>query len=500
VKAKMMRNNVVKFCLAVTLSITQAAYAASVTSALPDAPQSQTVPPSPAGSAQLGVENSTPSQAAPAAPQVPAQQPGAPQLPAPPAQVPAPPQSGVIRLTLKQAEQLALSNNPQISVARLLMLAQGQVTREVRSSELPFVTGNLTAVEPHYGSRIAAGALNNPIIYQRAAGGVNIGQLITDFGRTINLVSSARLREKAQVESQRASSLDIILATDQAFYTALQAQALLNVAKSTVAERQITADQVQALTMAKLKSELDLSFANVNLAQAKLALIDAENQKDAAFAYLNTILGFEMQQSYLLVDETSAPVSAPPANVEALLAKAFQFRPDLASLENQFQSAERFRRAEHDLYRPTISALAVVGGAPVRSDQFLSSWYGAAGVNMSIPIFNGFLFSARAREADYRSGALQQQVRDLRNHIARDVNVTWLQANSAYQRIAVAAQLLQQANLALDLAQTRYTLGLGNIVELSQAQLQQTQAQIDSADARYAYLSALSALAFQTGL
>ena len=116
---------------------------------------------------------------------------------------------------------------------------------------------------------------------------------------------------------------------------------------------------------------------------------------------------------------------------------------------------------------------------------------------MIVPVFNGFLFSARAHEADYRASALQEQVRDLRDRIARDVRVTWLQANTAYQRVGVTAQLLQQANLALDLAQTRYKLGPGSIVELSQAQLQQTNAQIGNSTARYDYLSTLSS--HQTG-
>jgi outer membrane protein len=403
-----------------------------------------------------------------------------------------------MRISIRDAEQLALKNNPRVSVARLLAFAQGQVTRQVRSGELPNAGLNLTAVDSHEGSRITAGSLNNPIIYERAAGGVTVSQLITDFGRTHNLVSSADWKTKAQVANQQATAADIILAVDQAFYNALASQALVGVAEQTVAERQTTADQIIALAKAKLKSDLDVSFANVNLAQAKLLLLDAQNAKDAAFASLNEILGFEKQQTYLLVDETMGAPKVPPRNYADLLAMAFRQRPDLASYEDQWQSAEKFRHAEHDLYRPTISALAAVGDTPVRADQ-LSPWYGAVGVNVSIPVFNGFQFSARAKEADYRANAAREQVRQYRNRIARDVRTTYLQVQSAYQRIGVSAQLLQQANLALDLAQTRYNLGLSSIVELSQAQLQQTQASIGNTNARYDYESALAALRFQTG-
>jgi outer membrane protein len=404
-----------------------------------------------------------------------------------------------LQLTLHDAEQLALKNNPQITVARLLTFAQHQVTREARSGELPTATGNLTAVDAHNGTRITAGVLNNPSVFNRAAGGVTLGQLITDFGRTQNLVASQHLREQAQQQSELATAADIALATDQAFYAALAAQAQLLVAQQTVNTRQTTADQVQALANAKLRSDLDLSFANVNLAQAKLLLLDAQNRKDAAFTNLNEILGFEKATTYLLIDESNKPLSAPPATEEDLVQQAFRSRPDLAAIDDQLQAEQRFARAEHELSRPTISGLAAFGDTPVRADQITSPWYGAAGVNMSIPIFNGFLFSARAHEADYRASALEQQVRDLRDKIARDVRVTWLESNTAFQRVTVAAQLLQQANLALDLAQTRYKLGLSSIVELSQAQLQQTDAQIGSTNARYEYLTTLSELMYQTG-
>lgn len=92
-----------------------------------------------------------------------------------------------------------------------------------------------------------------------------------------------------------------------------------------------------------------------------------------------------------------------------------------------------------------------------------------------------------------------EQVRQLRDVMARDVPTTYLAVQSTYQKIAVAAQLLQPANLALDLAQTRYKLGLGSIVELSQAQLPPTEASIGNTNPRYDYQSALASLRFQTG-
>ena len=100
--------------------------------------------------------------------------------------------TGLTELTLRRRSKWRFVTIRNISVARLLALAQAQVTREVRSAEMPTASANLTAVDAHEDSRITAGALNNPIVYNRAAGGLTVSQLITDFGRTHNLVLSAK--------------------------------------------------------------------------------------------------------------------------------------------------------------------------------------------------------------------------------------------------------------------------------------------------------------------
>ena len=397
---------------------------------------------------------------------------------------------------MAEAEQLALKNNPEISVARLTALASQQMTREARSALWPTSAGYLTAVEPHDGSRISAGGLNNPIIFERAAAGTLFSQLITDFGRSTNLVSSVSLRARAEEQNALATKEQILLAVNQAFYAALQSQAILRVAQQTVDARQTVADQIEALFKSKLKSELDASFAEVNLAQAKLLLLDAENNTSAAMANLSAVMGFPTLQNFTLAEPTE-PVAPPPVTVETLIAQAFASRPEIQSLDLQYQSAKKFQTAERDLMLPSIRALGAVGDAPVR-DNRLSSWFGAVGVNVEVPFFNGFLYSARAREAELRAQAARDRLLDLRNRISRDVRTTWLNATSAYQRLNVTRQLVDQANLALNLAQTRYNLGLGSIVELSQAQLQQTQALITNTQAGYDYRLALAALQFQT--
>lgn len=400
-------------------------------------------------------------------------------------------------LTLQQAQLLALKNNPQISVARLIALASHQQTREVRSSLWPIASLSLTGVDAESGSRITAGALNNPIIYERAAGGASVTQLIYDFGHTTNLVASANFAEKAENQNAAATREQILLAVDQAFYDSLQTQAVVTVAQQTVNERETVANQVNELFKNKLKSELDLSFAKVNLAQSQLLLLDAQNANQANLAQLSMVLGFPNLQDYKLVEDT-APATAPSGNIDDLIATAFAVRPEILALQFQLQSAGKFRVAERDLLLPSIRALGVVGDTPFGNPVVSNTWYGAVGANIEVPVFNGFLYTARAHEARLREEASNERLRAMRDQISRDVRTSWLNANAAYQKLSVTQQLLQQANLALTLAQTRYNMGLSSIVELSQGQLQQTQAEISYVQAGYDYRLALATLNFET--
>jgi outer membrane protein len=402
-------------------------------------------------------------------------------------------------LTRHQAEQLALKNNPQISAAALLALAQKQVVRETRSALLPALNGNLTGVDASEGSRISAGSLTASRLLYHAGAGLDLSQLITDFGHTRNLVASSKLQSKASEQNAQATREDIVLAADLAFYSTLEAQATLEVAKSTVHARQAVGDQVNSLTENSLKSTLDQSFAQVNVSQAKLLALDSQNQFDAAMANLDDVLGMTGEHSYHLVDDVSLPPPA-AASAEAVIALALQQRPDLLALKLNHEADVRFSRAQREQLLPSISGLGAAGVTPVGSSTyFTQKWYGAAGVNVNVPVFNGFKFHAQATEADLHAQASNAQSRVLMDHIVRDVRTAWLTANSAQQRMSVTAELVKEADTALDLADTRYSLGLSSIVELSQAQLQQTQAQIADANARFEYEADLATLRFQSG-
>jgi outer membrane protein len=401
------------------------------------------------------------------------------------------------KLTLTQAEAIALKNNPQVSVARLKAMIAGEFVREQRSALLPYASINLTGVEANAGSRVAAGALGNSIVFPRAAEGVALNQLITDFGRTTNLVSSAQFAAKAEEENAAATRAQILLAVDHAFYGALETQALVRVAEETVQARQSLADKVAALAKAKLKSDLDLSFANVDLSRAKLLRLEAKNNAESALAELSALLGYAEMQNFELIEE-AGDGAAPGDDPTPLIREALQQRPEANAMRLEEQAAEKFSRAEHDLWRPTVAAMGVVGEAPVRDDH-IQNWYGAVGVNIQIPVFNGFLNNARAKAADLQAGASHQRLLDVQNNIARDVRIAWQDSNRAYEQLSVTQELRQEANLALELAQSRYDLGLSSIVEFSQAELQKTEADISDTSARYQFELAGRTLRYVTG-
>jgi len=426
-----------------------------------------------------------------------------PQVPPPPSLPAAPqlPTTGPLqKLTIQDAENLAIKHNPQISVYHLIYLASNQVTREQKSAFYPTISGNLTAVGGQQGSRIAAGNLNAPRLLNRDAGGLVLSQLIYDFGRTNNLVAMSALRAKAANENAVATAYQIKLAVDEAFYNALLTFAEQKVAQETVRARKLVADQITTLYQNKLRSEVDVSFADANLAQAQLLLLDAQNNYQSALSQLSQVLGYSGQQQFELVD-TEPELKPPPDAVSQLEDEAFSNRPEIASQSYEYQAAQHFQKAERDLLFPTISALGVVGdafnGSVLNGVQQFPTWYGAAGANINVPIFNGFQYFARSKEAALRAQAADEQLRDLKDKIANDVRTSWLNAITAYNRIGVSQQFLNETNLALNLSQTRYSLGLSSIVELSQAQLQQTEAQIQYAASKYQYRIAESVLRFQ---
>ena len=411
------------------------------------------------------------------------------------AQTPGPP------LNLQQAQAIALKNHPQVLAAQATYLRSDQLTREARSAYFPALNGAITAAQANDSARLGAGALNDPRLFDHFGTGLSLSQLITDSGRTPNLVASATLQAQASRANYQATRFDVILAVNQAYYEVLLSQQLVKVAQQTVATRSMVANQVSELAKNKLRSQVDVSFAEVNLTEAKLMLLRAQNRLQSAYAGLAQALGSQQVIRYQLADQ---PLPPKPSNeAQPLIDQAFRDRPELETLRLETAADQKFVYAERDLKRPTVSLMAVGGALPYinpgNANPDIPTGYESAAVNVQIPVFNGHLFSARRQAAEYQLQASEQRARDLQNRISRDVQTAWENSRTAYEAIDATAQLLSQANLALDLAQGRYNLGLASIVELTQAQLGQTQAEVENLSAKYEYQEAYSALQYTVG-
>ena len=410
-------------------------------------------------------------------------------------------QTAAPSLTLADAQAMALKNHPRVLASQANYQQANQITRATRSAYFPTLSGDITGAQANLNSRLGAGVLNDPALFSHFGSGLSLSQLITDSGRTNNLVSHARLQAEAGQANYQASRYDVLLDVNQAYYEVLLAEQLVKVAQQTVATRQAVVDRVSELTKNKLKSEVDLSFAQVNLSDAKLMQLRAEDRLAGAYAELAQALGSRQSVRYRLAEQPMPPAPLPDA--EPLVAEALQNRPELASLRLQREADQKFVYAERALNRPTVSLLAVGGALPyIRSGNpaaNIPAGYEAAAVNVHIPVFNGHLFSARRQAAEYQLTATEQRVRGLEDRIARDVRASWNRARTSFETIAATRQLLDQANLALDLAQGRYNLGLSSIVELTQAQLGQTSAQVQNLNAKYEYQEAYAALQYTLG-
>lgn len=407
-----------------------------------------------------------------------------------------------VQLKLIDAEALALKNHPQVLAAQNAASAQNQRVVEARAAYFPSVDGEITGSGANIGARIGAGYLTTSSLFDRVGDGVEINQLISDFGRTSSLVAQSKLLANASEQNYQSARYEVLLRVNMAYFGALRSQAVVKIAQKTVAARQQVDEQVTQLAQNRLRSQLDVSFADVNVSKAKLLLIQSQNAVQAAFAELTRTLGDQQAASYELTDEAMPP--SPAADVEALVRQALQTRPELAGIRLSRDAAYQFEAAERDLKHPTASFIGEVGYMPyidqINRPKTIPNEYAGAAVNLEIPIFNGHLFTARREEAHYRALESDQRVRDLEESISRDVRSAWANAQTAYQTLAVTAEFLREATMALDLAHGRFDLALASIVELTDSELNQTEAEIGNLNAQYDYQSAYAALQYAIGL
>lgn len=402
-------------------------------------------------------------------------------------------------LTLEQAESIALTNQPRLLAAQARSRAAAERIREMRSGLLPTLAANVTGVRvADAGTSTAAGNITTSSISDRFAYGGNLAQLVTDFGRTSALVNVARSNAAAQADMATLTRAQVRLNVREAYFQVLGAEAVLRAAQAARDNRALISRQLGALAQSELRSTLDVNFAKVLERQAELAVVQAQSLVAQQRARLATAMGAEQPIGATLAD-VSLPTAQAASDADELTKQADTQRADLNAAQAQEHAAQSFASAEKRLSYPTLNVLAAAGQIPYR-DHTLHDNYAAVGFNLNIPIFNGGLFAARRAEAEQEATARSRDAQEIKLEVNEQVRDACYRADEAYKSLAVTTQLVAQSKEALRLAQDRYDAGLGSIVELNEAQTNETSAEISSADATYTYLSRRTELDFAAGL
>jgi outer membrane protein len=271
-----------------------------------------------------------------------------------------------------------------------------------------------------------------------------------------------------------------------AYFKVLGAEAVLRAAQAAQSNRHLIARQLTALAQSQLRSTVDVNFAEVLASEADLAAVRAQSSVAQQRAALATAMGSSQPTTLPLV-EVALPETL-PLDAESFLQQAQTKRADLNAIEAQQRASAQFATAEKRLSYPTLNVLGAAGQIPYH-DRTLQSDYAAAGFNLNIPIFTGGIFAGRRAEAELEASARTRDVQQLKLQVSKEVRDSWYLADEAYKSLNVTTRLVAQSKEALRLAQARYDAGLGSIVELNEAQLNETSAEITAADATYTYLS-----------
>jgi outer membrane protein len=431
-------------------------------------------------------------------------------------------------LTLAQAEDYALRNNPSIAAALHSAQAAREIVAQIRAGFFPQVTANAIyasvqgqnsgAGQTHID---ASGLLTDSTAITRQSDGLMFSQLITDFGRTGFLTSSASFDAMARLNQVDAVRQFVLLSVDTAYYAALGARGLNRVADQQIETSRLLLDRIKVFVASNLKSQMDVSFQEAGLAQANLLKVNADGKYDQAIADLTRAMGWHEPMNFALADTSGeTPFPDDPAPYQAM---AFGQRPDLIAKRNEVEAAKKMAKAELAARFPEIKALAAGGINPYASDtnvkttitaetpkgkvqetvtdtkSLLSDTYFVMGVNASLPVFTGGRLSAKEKEAELRAKAAEDSLREYEDLVFRNVRNAWIQTRTSYRAITAAKDYVKAADEAFQLSQERYTAGTLSITDVSQAQFSSLQAQIALVTAQYEYLTRLAQLSFESG-
>jgi len=404
-------------------------------------------------------------------------------------------------LGLQQAIETSLQNHPLVQEANAGLIASAAKTDQTKSLYYPQIYANVDGaagsarINPRFVT--PAGGMLQPNLSSYTTG-IIANQRIYDFGVTKNLVQSSEYGERAQEQDVNARRALVIVNVQRSYLNSLKRQRLVRIAEETVRERGVIASQIGTLHRQQLKSKLDLDLIRVELVNAESILVRRRNDLKASFAELNRAMGVTGSEDYTL-EELAIDIQTQRA-LGDLIADTLA-HPELKRAREQMAAAEARKRAMKSQYLPTVSAIASGG----YYDTFDSSrnvttggWWAAGGL-VSMPIFTGGLIDGQIREATAQHAAALAQSTSIEQALTQQVTNAYLDTVTFAQQIKLGEEVVKTAQEAVQLAKQRYKLGLGSIVEVTQAELGLTAAQTQLAEAQYDYKIAEVTLAYASG-
>lgn len=404
-------------------------------------------------------------------------------------------------LSLQQAIETGLQNHPIVQEANAGLVASAARREQTKSLYYPQISADVNgaagAARTNARFITPAGGLIQPNLSAYTAGLI-ASQRIYDFGFTKNLVESSQYGVRAQEQDVNARRALVIVNVQRSYLNSLKRQRLVRIAEETVRERGLIAGQVDMLHRQQLKSKLDLDLVRVELMNAESLLVRSRNDLKASFADLNRVMGIAGAEDYTLED---VPIDVTTPRALADLITDSLAHPELKRAKEQTAAAEARKRAMKSQYLPTVSAIASGGYFdtfdPTRNVA-TGGWWAAGGL-VSMPLFTGGLIENQVKEASAQEAAANAQSLNIEQTLTQQVTNAYLDTLTFAQQIKLAEELVKTAQEALNLAKQRYKLGLGTIVEVTQAEVGLTAAQTKLAEAQYDYKIAEVTLAYAAG-
>jgi outer membrane protein len=392
-------------------------------------------------------------------------------------------------LTLDQAVGMALKFHPTLQSGQASVVASRARVEQALSAYYPQLALNTSYNSATANFVVISGATfrqpaYNWTFFDVFAVGPSLTMNIYDFGRTSNAVQVNRENVKASEQDLATTRQNVVLNVKQAYYGVLQTLRLIQVAEDTVKQMQDHLAQTQGFYQAGTRPKIDVTKAEVDLANAQLALIQSKNNYEVAQVTLNNALGLRRDLTFPLEDILG--IRQMGITLEQILQSAYEQRPEILKIKAQ----ERAQQAAVNLakagYYPTLSGSASYLFRAGNPDWDLKPlyWDMTAGVTLSIPLFSGFLTPNQVAEARANLRNLQAQEETARQNIRLESDQAFLGLKLANEQIGVTEKNQVQAQENFELATGRYQVGVGSPLEV-------TDAEVLLANARANYITAL---------